>query len=160
MERVNVYLGLGSNLGDRDVNLLKAMNRLDEAFGMHPERISRIVETPAWGFEGPDFLNMCVLYRLPRTGTPEQHATEILRQVKAVEKALGRKPEPLFNEKGEREYHNRIIDVDILCYGTETIQTEQLTIPHPLIGERDFVKKPLREISKPALRAAFPEIFG
>ena len=160
MERVNVYLGLGSNLGDRDVNLLKAMNRLDEAFGMHPERISRIVETPAWGFEGPDFLNMCVLYRLPRTGTPEQHATEILRQVKAVEKALGRKPEPLFNEKGEREYHNRIIDVDILCDGTETIQTEQLTIPHPLIGERDFVKKPLREISKPALRAAFPEIFG
>ena len=51
MERVDVYLGLGSNEGDRDLNLLKAMNLLDEAFGTHPERISRIVETPAWGFE-------------------------------------------------------------------------------------------------------------
>ena len=160
MERVNVYLGLGSNLGDRDVNLLKAMNRLDEAFGAHPERISRIVETPAWGFEGPDFLNLCVLYRLPRQGTPVEHATEILRRVKDVEKALGRESEPLFDENGNRVYHNRIIDIDILCYGTETIRTEALTIPHPLIGERDFVKKPLLEISKPDIRTAFPDIFA
>ena len=74
MERVNVYLGLGSNLGNRELNLLKAMNMLDEAFGTHPERISRIIETPSWGFEGQPFLNFCVLYRLPRTGTPEEHA--------------------------------------------------------------------------------------
>ncbi len=159
MERINVYLGLGSNLGDRDVNLLKAMNRLDETFGTHPERISRIVETPAWGFEGPDFLNLCVLYRLPRQGTPVEHATALLRQVKAVEKALGREEEALFDEQGKRVYHNRIIDIDILCYGVETIHTEELTIPHPLIGQRDFVKKPLLEISKPEIRAAFPEIF-
>ena len=159
MERINVYLGLGSNLGDRDVNLLKAVNLLDQAFGMHPERISRIVETPAWGFEGPDFLNLCVLYRLPRQGTPVEHATEILRQVKAVEKALGREPEPLYDEKGARVYHNRVIDIDILCYGAESIHTEELVVPHPLIGERDFVKKPLLEISKPDIREAFPEIF-
>lgn len=159
MERINVYLGLGSNLGDRDVNLLMAVNLLDQAFGMHPERISRIVETPAWGFDGPDFLNLCVLYRLPRQGTPVEHASEILRQVKAVEKALGRETEPLFDEKGVRVYHNRVIDIDILCYGAETIHTEALIIPHPLIGERDFVKKPLLEISKPDIRDAFPEIF-
>lgn len=159
MERVDVFLGLGSNLGDRDVNLLKAMNLLDEAFGMHPERISRIVETPAWGFEGPDFLNLCVLYRLPRKGTPEEHSKEILRQVKDIEKALGRKDEALFDADGKRVYHNRIIDIDILLYGTQIIKTESLTIPHPLIGQRDFVKKPLLEISKPAVREAFPEIF-
>ena len=160
MERVEVYLGLGSNQGNRDSNLLQAVNRLDEAFGTHPERISRIVETPAWGFEGPDFLNMCLLYRLPVKGTPEEHATEILHQVKAVEKALGRADEPLFGPDGTRQYHNRIIDIDILCYGAETIQTEELTIPHPLIGDRDFVKKPLLEISKPDIRSAFPEIFA
>ena len=154
-----MFLGLGSNLGDRDVNLLKAMNLLDEAFGMHPERISRIVETPAWGFEGPDFLNLCVLYRLPRKGTPEEHSGEILRQVKDIEKALGRKDEALFDADGKRVYHNRIIDIDILLYGTQIIKTESLTIPHPLIGQRDFVKKPLLEISKPAVREAFPEIF-
>ena len=77
MERVNLYLGLGSNLGDRDLNLLRAVNLLDEAFGTHPERISRIVETPAWGFEGPDFLNLCVLYRIPREGSPEERSGRI-----------------------------------------------------------------------------------
>ena len=160
MERVDVYLGLGSNEGERELQLLKAMNLLDQAFGTHPERISRIVETPAWGFEGPDFLNLCVLYRLPRKGTPEAHATEILRQIKEVEKALGRDPEEvLFDENGQRVYHNRPIDVDILCYGTHKIHTEELTVPHPLIAQRDFVKKPLLEISKPAIREAFPEIF-
>ena len=159
MERVNLYLGLGSNLGDRDLNLLRAVNLLDEAFGTHPERISRIVETPAWGFEGPDFLNLCVLYRIPREGSPEEHGLEILRQVKAVEKALGRVQEPLFDAEGRRLYHNRTIDIDILCYGAERIQNQELTVPHPLIGQRDFVWKPLLEISKPDIREAFPDIF-
>ena len=102
MERVNVYLGLGSNLGNRELNLLKAVNLLDEAFGTHPERISRIIETPAWGFEGQPFLNFCVLYRLPVSGNPEEHAMEILRQIKAVEKALGRNlDEPMYDEDSE-----------------------------------------------------------
>lgn len=160
MERVDVYLGLGSNEGNRDSNLLRAVNLLDQAFGTHPERISRIVETSAWGFEGPDFLNMCLLYRLPRKGTPEEHATEILRIAKDVEKALGRTEEALFDDAGRRIYHNRIIDVDILCYGAHQIQTQELTVPHPLIGQRDFVKKPLLEISKPEIRTAFPDIFA
>ena len=159
MERVDVYLGLGSNEGNRDLNLLKAVNLLDQAFGTHPERISKIVETPSWGFEGPDFLNMCLLYRIPRKGTPEEQATEILRIAKDVEKAMGRIEELEFAADGSRIYHNRIIDVDILCYGAHVIKTEALTVPHPLIGQRDFVKKPLLEISKPEIRNAFPEIF-
>ena len=69
-------------------------------------------------------------------------------------------PEPLYNDAGERVYHNRIIDIDILLIGTQKIYTEELTVPHPLIGQRDFVKKPLREISKPDVRAAFPEFFA
>lgn len=159
MERVDVFLGLGSNVGERELSLLKAMNLMDEAFGMHPERISRIVSSPAWGFEGPDFLNLCVLYRLPRKGTPQEQATGILHQVKAIEKALGRTEEVLFDADGKRIYQNRPIDIDILLFGTEVINTDELTIPHPLIGQRDFVKKPLLEISKPAVREAFPEIF-
>ena len=159
MERVDVFLGLGSNLGEREKNLLKAMNLLDEAFGMHPERISRIVETPAWGFEGPSFLNLCVLYRLPRQGTPQEHGMEILHRVKEIEKALGRAEEALFDNEGKRVYHDRIIDIDILCYGAHRIDLPELTVPHPLIGQRDFVKKPLLEISKPAIREAFPELF-
>ena len=160
MERVNVYLGLGSNLGNRELNLLKAVNLLDEAFGTHPERISRILETPAWGFEGQPFLNFCVLYRLPRTASPEEHAMEILHQIKEVEKALGRDlDEALYDEAGNRIYHDRIIDIDILCYGAFTIKNKDLIIPHPLIPQRDFAKKPLLEISKPEIREAFPELF-
>ena len=159
MERINVYLGLGSNLGEREKNLLKAMNLMDEAFGMHPERISRIVETPAWGFEGPSFLNLCVLYRLPRKETPEQQGLEILHQVKEIEKALGRTEEAHFDSEGKRIYQDRIIDIDILCYGAHRIDLPELTVPHPLIAQRDFVKKPLLEISKPDIREAFPELF-
>ena len=161
MERIDVYLGLGSNEGDRDLNLLKAMNLLDEAFGIHPERISRIVETPAWGFEGPVFLNLCVLYRLPRKGDPVEQATALLHIAKSVEQALGRKAEEaLYDADGKRIYHNRLIDIDILLFGTEIIHTEELAVPHPLIVQRDFVLKPLKEISKPNVREAFPEIFA
>ena len=89
MERVNVYLGLGSNLGERELNLLKAVNLLDQAFGTHPERISRIVETPSWGFEAPDFLNCAVMYALPRKRVgAEAQALEVLDTVKAVERRL------------------------------------------------------------------------
>ena len=139
---------------------MRAMNLLDESFGTHPERISRIVETPSWGFEGPSFLNLCVLYRLPRTDNPEDHAMEILHKVKEIEQKLGRDlSEPLFDAEGNRIYHNRIIDIDILCYGDFVIKNKDLIIPHPLISERDFVKKPLLEISKPEIREAFPELF-
>ena len=161
MERVNVYLGLGSNLGEREINLLKAVNLLDEAFGTHPERISRIVETPAWRFEGKPFLNFCVLYSLKRSIAPEEHAMEILRRVKEVEKTLGRDlSEPLFDSEGKRIYRDRVIDIDILCYGACRINNDELTIPHPLISQRDFVREPLLEISKPDIRTAFPEIFN
>ena len=159
MTKIDVYLGLGSNVGDRELALMRAMTALDQVFGTAPERISRIVETPAWGFEGPDFLNLCVLYRIPAEGTPQEQASAILREVKAVEKSLGRKEELLFDSEGRRIYQDRPIDIDILLFGKESVQTEELTVPHPLIAQRDFVKKPLKEIAKPDIKAAFPELF-
>ena len=85
---------------------------------------------------------------------------EVLHQVKEVEQSLGRDlSEPLFDKDGNRIYQNRIIDIDILCYGNFTIKNQDLIIPHPLIAERDFAKKPLLEISKPEIREAFPELF-
>ena len=140
MERVDVYLGLGSNEGDRDLNLLKAMNLLDEAFGTHPERISRIVETPAWGFEGPDFLNCVVRYRTARR--PET----LLRICKKIERAMGRTGSAEYDADGRRIYHDRPIDIDILLYGDERVDTPDLKIPHPLMEQRDFVMRPLAEI--------------
>ena len=148
MTKVDLYLGLGSNLGDREVNLMRAVTFMDQAFGTPPERIYNIYETPSWGFEGPAFLNMCILYALPVEKPSVEHATEVLHKIKEIERTLGRDDRPEYDADGKRIYHNRTIDIDILYYGDQTINTEELTIPHPLIGERDFVKKPLKEIYK------------
>ena len=159
MAFVSVYLGLGSNLGDRRKNLERALTLLDEGFGRHYTALSRMIETKARGFKGDKFLNACVLYRIYRKGSPEEQGHEILALCKEIERTLGRDEKPEYDADGNRIYHNRTIDIDILFYGTEHIDTEDLTVPHPLIGVRDFVKIPLAEIAKPSLRKAFPEFF-
>ena len=159
MAFVSVYLGLGSNLGDRRKNIERALTLLDEGFGRHYTALSRMIETKAWGFKGDKFLNACVLYRIYRKGSPEEQGHEILALCKEIERTLGRDGKPEYDAEGNRIYHNRTIDIDILFYGTEHIDTEDLTVPHPLISERDFVKIPLAEIAKPSLRTAFPEYF-
>jgi 2-amino-4-hydroxy-6-hydroxymethyldihydropteridine diphosphokinase len=147
MERVDVYFGIGSNMGDREDNLAAAVAMMADAFGALPQKASSIIETPAWGFEGPDFMNQCVMFRLPRKGSPKDHALSILDTVKHIEKQMGRLDEEVTEIDGKRVYHNRPIDIDILYYGTYTIDEPTLKIPHPLIQERDFVKIPLREIA-------------
>jgi 2-amino-4-hydroxy-6-hydroxymethyldihydropteridine diphosphokinase len=159
MAFVSVYLGLGSNLGDRRKNIERALTLLDEGFGCHYTALSRMIETKAWGFKGDKFLNACVLYRIYRKGSPEEQGHEILALCKEIERTLGRDEKLEYDADGNRIYHNRTIDIDILFYGTEHIDTEDLTVPHPLIAERDFVKIPLAEIAKPSLRTAFPEYF-
>ena len=159
MAFVSVYLGLGSNKGDRRKNIERALELLDEGLGCHYTALSRLIETKAWGFKGDKFLNACVLYRIYRKGTPEEQGHEILALCKETERALGRDEKPEFDSEGKRIYHNRTMDIDILFYGNEHIDTEDLTVPHPLISVRDFVKIPLAEIAKPSRRAAFPEIF-
>ena len=160
MAWVSVYLGLGSNQGDRMHNLMRALELLDEGFGRHYAALSRIIETKAWGFEGGSFLNACVLYRIGRKGSPDEHGHRILALCKEIERTLGRNDAPEYDADGHRVYHDRAIDIDILFYGKERIDAEDLKVPHPLIAERDFVKIPLAEIAKPSLRAAFPEIFA
>lgn len=159
MAFVSVYLGLGSNLGDRRKNIERALTLLDEGFGCHYTALSRMIETKAWRFKGDKFLNACVLYRIYRKGSPEEQGHEILALCKEIERTLGRDEKLEYDADGNRIYHNRTIDIDILFYGTEHIDTEDLMVPHPLIAERDFVKIPLAEIAKPSLRTAFPEYF-
>lgn len=151
---MDVYFGLGSNMGDREDNLATAVAMMADVFKTLPRRTSTIIETPAWGFQGPDFLNQCVMFRLPRKGSPKDHALGILEQVKCIEKAMGRVEENIDHE-GKREYHDRPIDIDILFYGKYTIDEPTLKIPHPLIAERDFVKIPMREIASEELRKDF-----
>lgn len=151
---VNVYFSLGSNLGDREKNISEALRRMDEAFGTHYSALSKIIETEPFGFSGEAFLNAAVLYRIPA-----ESPLWTLYQVKAIEREMGRTDAPEYNAEGKRIYHSRIIDIDILFYGKEIIDTPELTIPHKGIAERDFVLIPLREIARQSLRKSFPEYF-
>ena len=155
MVPVDVYLSLGSNLGDREENLDKAVEMLSDALGVEPEAVSSKLETEPWGFESEyKFLNICVLYNivLPEDIPMAAAARGLLYEAKRIEKWLGR-------EDAGEGYHDRPVDIDILYFGDIMLDEEDLKIPHPLIGERDFVKIPLREVAKAPLRASHPEIF-
>ena len=160
MARVDVYLSLGSNLGDRRENLLRALALLDAALGRHYAAVSGFLETAPAGFSGGMFLNAAVRYRLPRPeGDTEACCLDLLRRVKEVERTMGRTDPPEYDAAGRRVYHSRIIDVDILFYGKETVDTAEITVPHKAMAERPFVLLPLREIATPSLRKAFPAFF-
>lgn len=157
---IHLYLSLGTNQGDRSKNLEEALQRLDETFGRKAESVSDVIETQAWGFDGDPFLNCAVMYALPRKRqTVEAQALEILKAVKLIEKEMGRDEVLEFDGEGRRVYHSRVIDIDILFFGPHKVSLPELTIPHPLISERDFVKIPLSQIAKPALKASFSALF-
>ena len=151
---VNVYFSLGSNLGDREANILEALRRMDEAFGVHYSAFSSLIETEPMGFSGGKFLNAAVLYRIPA-----ESPLWTLYMIKSIEREMGRTDPPEYDSEGNRVYHSRIIDIDILFYGREIIDTPELTIPHKGIADRPFVMIPLRQIARRSLRMAFPEYF-
>lgn len=130
-----VYLSLGSNLGDRKATMRRAIGLLNERAGS-VDRQSSFIETEPWGFESTNkFLNMCV--RLLTTLSPEQ----LLMATKQIERELGRTQKSV-----NGQYHDRPIDIDILMYDDVYLDSDDLTLPHPHMQEREFVMKPLREI--------------
>ena len=131
MDPVTVYLGLGSNLGRREDNLRRASALLRRY--VRPQRASSVYETAPWGFsQQPHFLN-CVL-EVTATLTPRQ----VLSSVKSLEREMGRQP--------GRRWGPRLIDVDILFYGGQTLEYPDLQIPHARLHQRAFVLVPLAEL--------------
>ena len=146
---VDLYLSLGSNQGDRAANIENAISLLNIELKMPYKAVSSLLETEPWGFESEQkFLNAAVHYQLQlKEGyNPEAEALMILEICKDIERRLGRKEGLEYNEAGERIYHNRPIDIDILLFGEHRIDCPELTIPHKLMYERDFVMIPLKEI--------------
>ena len=133
------YLGLGTNIGNRKENLTRAIEALSLALG-HYTALSSFIETAPWGFNSDNtFLNCVVAFE---TGlTPQQ----LLDTTERVERELGRT-----TKSSGGVYHDRVIDIDILLYGSEVIETTRLTVPHPLMHLRDFVLEPLAEIASHA----------
>ena len=129
------YLGLGTNIGNKRRNLITAAALLAERVG-DVLALSGFYETEPWGFESNNwFLNAAV--KRNTDYTPQ----ELLVVTQQIEKELGR------TEKSNGTYHDRVIDIDILLYDDEVLQTLELVLPHPLMHERKFVMEPLAEIA-------------
>jgi 2-amino-4-hydroxy-6-hydroxymethyldihydropteridine diphosphokinase len=126
-----VYLGLGSNLGERDTNLRTALDRLSEFIQVG--RVSSVYETePLLVEDQPHFHN------LASVGVTELEPLSLLHALKRIESDLGRVPGP--------RYGPRLIDIDILLFDDLILTTPELTIPHPAMLERAFALIPLAEI--------------
>ena len=134
MSETVAYLGLGTNLEDREANLGKALDLLSAEPGLGLLRCSRIYETEPWGVaDQPRFLNSVA--EMATTLDPER----LLDVCKDVEARIGRRP-------GIR-WGPRLIDVDILLYGNLVVQLPQLEIPHPRLHLRAFALVPLAELA-------------
>ena len=159
-----LYLGLGSNMGDRRQNIEKAVAFIGERVG-EVVRQSSLMETEPWGFASDNlFLNGVVLCQT------ELSPREVLQATQKIEREMGRKKSEQRGAKNEKRgarneeretksqlstvncklsivnYQDRPIDIDILLYDDLSIDEPDLKIPHPLMEQRDFVMIPLREI--------------
>ena len=133
---VFAYLGLGSNLGDKEANLNKAILRLSQKIGTLLKQ-SSFYTSKAWGYVSEnDFINVVILIKT------DLSPIDLLHETQNIEKEIGRK-----EKTDNNRYSDRLIDIDILFYNDEIINYHNLKIPHPLIIERDFVLTPLAEIA-------------
>lgn len=130
-------MSLGSNLGDREQNLKRAICLIGDRVGK-VTRQSSFIETEPWGFRSDHrFMNaviLCETDKAPR---------EVLELTQQIERDLGRMQK---TSHTSHLYHDRPIDIDILLYDDINVDEPDLKIPHPLMQQRDFVMIPLREI--------------
>jgi len=145
-----IYIGIGSNLGDKEGNCKTAIERLSKN-GIAVKKISSPYRTKPWGVEDqPDFVNMAV------KAETNVNPSELLTILKTIEKEMGR-------QDGVR-WGPRLIDLDLLFYDDLVFSCDELAIPHPLLHEREFVLLPLAEIAAefvhPVLKATIRQLAG
>ena len=134
VRETRVFVGLGSNLGDRELNLRQALERLEE---VGPVRASSFRETDPVGVtDQPKFLNAAAELA---TDLPPR---ELLERLLEIERELGR------DRATERRWGPRVIDLDLLLFGEEAIDEPGLTVPHPRLADRRFVLEPLCELNE------------
>ena len=139
-----VYLGLGTNLGDKSANLHAAVHLISGKIGKVIS-LSSFYATAPWGFESENsFLNAAICVETSLS------PLEVLHRTQEIERTLGRT-----HKSTGGIYHDRIIDIDLLLYNKEIIQTPELTLPHPLMLQRDFVMNPLVEIAPDVVHPVF-----
>lgn len=128
----HIYLSLGTNLGDRPVNLQQALLALTRQISI--TAVSNVYETEPWGVtDQPSFFNICV------AGSTTLAPHELLKFCKQIEAEVGRTP--------TFKWGPRLIDIDILFYDNMIMKDDTLAIPHPFVDERAFVLAPLADIA-------------
>lgn len=131
-----VYLGIGTNLGNKKANIESAIQYLKEQIGKEVSRSALFVTEP-WGFHSNNtFINIAASFNT--TLSPQ----DVLTATQLIEKQMGRT-----HKSVDRQYKDRIIDIDILLYDDLILNQPNLVIPHPLMAERLFVMQPLAEIA-------------
>lgn len=144
-----VYIALGSNIGNRFALLQEAVFCIGSRIGTILS-VSKVYETPAWGFESEAFLNACIKIET------EQTALDVLDTLLTIEKELGR------DRNLSEGYQARPIDLDILLFNNEIISHERLLVPHPRMELRQFVLTPLADIAAktvhPQLKKSIEEL--
>ena len=129
-----VFLGIGGNIGNKQANFQKVFDLVEKELGKIVEA-SSIFETPAWGFHSDDvFWNQIFIIKT------KLEAVELLWRIHKIEENFERK-------RGKERYSSRQMDIDILYFDDEFVETASLVIPHPRIHERKFVLVPLCEIA-------------
>lgn len=130
-----VIIGLGSNLGNRRLNIAKAVSGIAEAFGNF--EVSHIIESQPWGYDSMNpYLNGCM------TVVTDEEPHRILEILKGVEKSIS----PNSHRDSEGHYADRHIDIDILAIDGMKIDTPELKVPHPMMAQRSFVLEPMCEL--------------
>lgn len=133
---MNYFINIGTNLGNRKLNVSKALQRIMGRFGWF--EMSRVVETEPWGYESTNSY-MNVGLRLVSDKTP----VEVLAELQEVEKEIC--PQP--HRDSEGNYMDRVIDIDIMAIDELKIDTPELKVPHPHMAEREFFLKPMVELA-------------
>lgn len=135
---MNVYLSIGTNLGNRESNLRQAVKLITDHIGK-PGKISHIYESEPWGFESRNsFFNCCLVLK------SSMPASDLLERLLSLEQEMGR-------VRQGSTYSDRVIDMDLLLYGQEIIHEYELTVPHAEMTQRRFVLEPLAEIAADVL---------
>lgn len=134
MKKSTTYLSLGSNVGDRTDNLKNVINSIENLVGK-VNKISKFYENPAIGFDGDNFVNICVEV------VTHLSPNELLNSLLKIENEYGRK------RLKSREYSSRIIDIDIIFYEDLIINQNGLVIPHPRMQSRHFVLTPMCDLN-------------
>ncbi len=133
MTQTSIILSIGSNKGDRLKNIQECIALIHRKVAT-VIKVSRLYQTPAWGFEGEAFYNAALLVH------SHKPAEKVLQEVLNIEKELGR------TRTETTTYTSREIDIDIIAYGNQIIKTENLEVPHPRMHQRHFVLQPLLDL--------------